>query len=439
MRNQTPIALNRGQAPRLDSGQAMMMATLFFLVVSVTMIFGLVGPVLRQQKISSNLVLSRQSYFLAEAGLEDVVYRLSTGQPVSSTEVLNLSGSTATIVTTDTLEGKQVIATADVQSVVRKVETNLTLGDGAAFYYGVQTGQGGFIIGNATVNGSVYSNGAITGANGAKITGSAVSAESSGLIDNIDVGQDGVGEAWSHTVKDSIIAGALYCQVGQSNDKSCDTTRPDAPMIDFPITDAQMAEWKADALLGGTIGSYNPSVDASLGPKKISGNMTLDDVNLDLTINGVVHVTGDVDLSNNQGSVRCASAFTSNSCMIIADGSIHIKNNITFAGSGQAGSFLLLASTLDCDGTETQSPTSGKLCGHHNSAIDLHNNSIGSIIYASHGKLYLHPGVNITGATAYRTELENNAVVNYNQGLINAVFSSGPSGGYEIQNWKEIE
>lgn len=432
----------RLDSPRLRSGQAgqaMVIATLFFLIVSVTMIFGLVGPVLRQQKISSNLILSRQSYFLAEAGLEDVVYRLSTGQPVSGTEILNLSGSTATIVTSDTIDGKQVVATAEVQSVVRKVETNLTLGDGAAFYYGVQSGQGGFVLGNATVNGSVYSNGTIIGANGAKITGSAVSAESSGLIDNIDVGQGGAGEAWAHTVKDSVIAGSLYCQVGQSNDKPCDTARADAPTIDFPITDAQIAEWKADAALEGAIGSYNPSTDSSLGPKKINGDMTLDDSNLDVTITGVIHVTGNIDLSNNQGSVRCASSFDSNSCMIIADGSIHIKNNITFVGSGQIGSFLLLASTLDCDGSQTQSPTSGKLCGHHNGAIDLHNNSTGSMIYAPHGKLYLHPGVNITGATAYQMEIENNAMVNYNQGLINAVFSSGPSGGYEILNWKEIE
>ncbi|MEX2013412.1 MAG: hypothetical protein WD897_00655 [Parcubacteria group bacterium] len=412
---------------------------MFFLVISLTLIFGLAGPVLRQYVLASNLILSRQSYFLAEAGIEDVVYRLKTGKPVSTTEVLSLSGSTVTVVITDTLEGKQIVATAEVQSAVRKIEINLILGTGAAFHYGIQTGQGGFIMGNSTVNGNVYSNGTITGANGAKITDSAVSAGASGLIENVDVGQIGVGDAWAHTVNNSEIAGSLYCQVGQSNNKSCNTTRADPEPGVFPITDAQIEEWKADALFGGTIGSYNPSADSSLGPKKIDGGMILDDSNLDLTINGVIHITGDIDLSNNQGSIRCAPSFDSNSCIIIADGSIHIRNNITFAGSGQAGSFLLLVSNLDCDGSSTNSPTSGKLCGHHNGAIDLHNNGTGSLIYAPHGKLHLHQGVNITGATAYQIELENNAVVNYEQGLNDATFSSGPSGGYEILSWREIE
>src|SRR3989338_5044864 len=90
----------------LERGQAMMVATVLFLVVSITIILGLAGPILKQQKIASNFVLSRQSYFLAEAGIEDVVYRLQTGKPVSSTEILSLSGSTVTTVTTDTAGGK---------------------------------------------------------------------------------------------------------------------------------------------------------------------------------------------------------------------------------------------------------------------------------------------------------------------------------------------
>src|SRR3989344_8175205 len=122
MVNNTKINLERGQAPRLDSGQAMMVATILFLVVSITIIFGLTGPILRQQKIASNLILSRQSYFLAEAGIEDVVYRLKTGQPVSATEVLSFSESTATTATTDTVEGKQIVAIGTTRNVVRKVE-----------------------------------------------------------------------------------------------------------------------------------------------------------------------------------------------------------------------------------------------------------------------------------------------------------------------------
>src|SRR3989344_5547473 len=95
----------------LEQGQAMMVATILFLVVSITIIFGLVGPILKQQKITSQLVLSRQSYFLAEAGLEDVIFRLKAGQPVEASEVLSLNGSTVTTVTTDVSGGKEVVST----------------------------------------------------------------------------------------------------------------------------------------------------------------------------------------------------------------------------------------------------------------------------------------------------------------------------------------
>src|SRR3989344_3588675 len=101
----TKINFESGQALRYNSGQAMMVATMFFLVVSITIIFGLVGPIVRQQKIASQSLLSRQSYFLAEAGVEDVVYRLDTGLTVGTTEVLSLNGSSATTVTTDTADG----------------------------------------------------------------------------------------------------------------------------------------------------------------------------------------------------------------------------------------------------------------------------------------------------------------------------------------------
>ena len=73
MKNHTPISFN--------SGQAMMIATILFLVVSITIIFGISGPILKHQKITSQLVLSRQSYFLAEAGLEDVLFTFITQQP----------------------------------------------------------------------------------------------------------------------------------------------------------------------------------------------------------------------------------------------------------------------------------------------------------------------------------------------------------------------
>lgn len=163
-----------------QSGQAMMISTILFVIVSVTIIFGLAGPILKQQKITSQSVLSRQSYFLAEAGLEDVLYRLKTGQPVGTNEVLTLNGSSVTTITTDNADGKDIVSVGEVGETIRKVAANIIMGEGVAFHYGVQVGTGGMTMGNnSVVNGSVYSNGNITGSG--SITGTAASANSGAL------------------------------------------------------------------------------------------------------------------------------------------------------------------------------------------------------------------------------------------------------------------
>jgi len=96
----------------------------------------------------------------------------------------------------------------------------------------------------------------------------------------------------------------------------------------------------------------------------------------------------------------------------------------------------MFLSTLQCDGTGSTSPD-GKACGHHNGAIDLHNNATGAVFYASLGLVKLHNGVNITELTAYKIDLDNNATVSYEQGVQNANFSSGPAGGWKVKSWQE--
>jgi hypothetical protein len=92
----------------LERGQAMMVATMFFLAVTITVIFGLVGPIVGQQKIAAQLLSSRQSYFIAEAGMEDMMYRLINNYPVGTSETLTLFGSSATTINTDTALGRRL-------------------------------------------------------------------------------------------------------------------------------------------------------------------------------------------------------------------------------------------------------------------------------------------------------------------------------------------
>lgn len=369
-----------------NSGQAMMVATIFFLVISLVIIFGLVGPITRQQKMVSQLTLSRQSYYLAEAGVEDVVYRLMNGQTVGTTETLSLGGSTATTVTTDTASGKEVSSTGSVNQFVRKVKADLTIGDGVAFHYGIQVGTGGFTLGNnAGVNGNVYANGSITGNNGSFISGDAFAV---GSVSGVSVSG---------------------------------TTQTGLPAQNFPITEEQISSWKAEALVGGSVGSQSLSgTSNTLGPKKISGDLSLSG-NSRLKMTGSLWITGNLSLGNG-AEVYLDSGYGSAGGVIIVDGSVSLSNGSSFTGSGAESSYIMVLSTS----------TSG-------SAISLGNNAGAVILYAPYGTVQLSNNAAVEQVSAKTISLSNNTIINYNTGIIDISFSSGPGGGYEIDSWKEVE
>ena len=202
---------------------------------------------------------------------------------------------------------------------------------------------------------------------------------------------------------------------------------------ELPISDGVIQDWKNDAAAGGQIsGDYNVTTDVSLGPREITGNLNMTSNNKVLTLTGTVYVHGNIDISNGS-SIHCDSSYQADSCIILSDGWIHLANNGQFFGSGQTNSYIMLLSTLACTGIVSP------LCtGHHNGAIDLHNNADGAIFYAGNGFINLHNNVGARELVGYKINLDQNAVVTYESGLANVNFSSGPSGGYAILSWREI-
>lgn len=400
----------------------MLISVVFFLFISLAIISGLVSPTVREFKNSSDLIKSRQSLFLSESGAEDAYYRLKNALAVDSSETITLNNNTATTTITDSsYNEKTVIAEGDVSSRERKNKLVLLAGTGVSFSYGVQSGVGGFTMGNnSQVQGSVYSNGSITGSG--SITSTALSAGPTGLIDGITVGTGSVGNAYAHTVNDSTIAGTNYCQTGTGNNKSCNQSQPDPEPVAMPITEEEISAWKTEAAEGGTYtGNYTVNdTSASLGPKKITGNLTIDN-NADFTVTGTLWVQGNMVVSNN-ATVRLAPSYGTSEGVIVVDGTVSINNNAIFAGSGETGSYLMVLSTY----------TSG-------SAITLENNGGAVILYAASGTVNLANNARAKSLNGYRINLNNNAVVIYDTGLANANFVNGPSGGWGISSWKEVE
>ena len=363
-----------------------MVATMFFLVVSTTIIFGLVGPIVRQQKIVSNLITTRQSYFAAEAGVEDVSYRFITGKTVGASETINLSGNSATTVTTDTAQGKFIDGTGNALNNVRKVRSELIFGEGVSFHYGIQVGTGGFeLSNNAGVIGNVYSNANISGQNGSFITGDAFAV---GSVTGVSVSG---------------------------------TTQTGLVPQNFPITNEQITGWKDEAAALGTVGSQSLSgTNNTLGPKKINGNLELDN-NAKLTVTGTLWVTGNLVLSNG-AEIKLDSSYGSGDGVIVVDGTSTLSNSALFSGSGNSNSYIMLLST-----------------NNTGSAIVLSNNAGAVILYAANGTINLSNNAGVKQISAKTISLSNNATITYETGLADAVFTSGPSGGYSIQSWIEIE
>lgn len=401
-----------------QDGAAALIAVVFLVAITLVITAGFSSVAINESQRSQTNLEGKKSYYLAEASNEDVVYRLATGKTVSLQETLILDGHGAS--TTRTILGsqEQVDTSADIEEHIRKVRTLLTRTSNVSFNYGVQVGAGGLDMDNSSsVIGNVFSNGSITGANGAKITGDAIVSGAAHRIEDMTIGDSSSGTGRASSFINTKIHGSncpnSYCIVENPTPQT------------LPIPQSVIDGWKLDAAAGGQIvGNYNVTSNVSLGPKEITGNLNMTTNNKVLTVTGTIYVRGNIDVSNG-AAIRCDTSYGSYSCVVISGGWIHISNNGVFSGSGTSGSYVMLLTTA-----------SGG--GHHGSVIDLHNSANGAIFYAQNGTAWLHNTVKVQELIGYGVHLDNNAEVTYDSGLANVNFLSGPSGGFTIDSWLEI-
>ena len=249
----------------------------------------------------------------------------------------------------------------------------------------------------------------------------------SGII----IGQSGQGIAWSHTVTGATVAGSLYCQVGNYNNKACDASRPDPSPMPMPISDGNIQDWETQAAAGGTItGDVNVgSSGMTLGPKKITGNLYVGGGGT-LTQAGTLWVLGNVSFDGG-GKLKLASSYGTASGVLVANGTVSIGGGASLTGSGQSGSYPMILSTSSC-------PYASSCGGESNgNAIALSGGASSVILVAENGALSIEGGSNIKEATAYQITATGGATLTYDSGIANMLFTNGPSGGYTIGSWKE--
>ncbi len=431
-------AFNRGHALRRNSGQAAVVATLFFVAVTLVLVVGTSSSALKEESASRSHAVGKKGYFLSEAGQEEVIYRFVTGKPVPETVFLSINGDTATITVADAgIDRKDITAVGNSGKNIRKTLVSLLTGEGTSFVYGVQVGDGGLIMENtSSVTGNVFSSGPVLGHNSNIIRGDVISSGSSGIIDGVHA----TSSAYAHTIQDSLIEGDAYYSTimnttvgGQLFPGS-----PDQDAAALPISDDMIAQWELGAEAGGMISSpcpYEIKSDVTIGPVKINCNVVISG-SPTVTLAGNVWVVGTIDIKNSP-TVAVDASLGDASVVVIADdpsnrltgSTIEMENSTEFFGSGQSGSYIIFISQ-----------NNSAEAGGDEEAIEIQNSARGDVIlYAGHGEITLQNSVKLKEVTGYKVHLKNSAVVEYATGLQNILFSTGPSGGYQIVDWKEIE
>ncbi len=200
---------------------------------------------------------------------------------------------------------------------------------------------------------------------------------------------------------------------------------------EFAVSDGVIQDWKDDAVTSpghvcgiadgcDASGNLNISGTKTLGPLKITGNLTFNN-GATLVVNGTLWVQGTAEFANNC-NVNLAAGYGGLSGVIISDGTMSVDNGCAFAGSGTAGSYILLVSAKNAPSSQV---------------MDVGNNSSGVIYFAPHGRIYLKNNSAAKEVTAYGIDMAK-ATITYDQGLANLQFSSGPSGGYSVDGWQQV-
>ncbi|MFC1721216.1 hypothetical protein ACFLY0_01510 [Patescibacteria group bacterium] len=419
-------------------GQVMILSVTFFMFASLAILTGLIFPVIKDAERAREMAYSTESFFIAEAGTEDALYRLIEGMIISVYEQLGTGTATTTMtITTVGSNEKTILSEGNVFGRYRSVESSVSVDSGVSFSFGVQAGDGGFIIENsASIQGNAYSNGPIIGGNSNLIAGDVISAGPGGIIDGIYT----TASAYANTITNSEIdVDAFYDSISFST--VFGTEYPDSvdlPIVDMPIADSLIETWKSDAEAGGVTSSpcpYAINDDITLGPVKIACDLEITG-SPTITLSGPVWVEGDIDIANS-AVIQADLALGSNSVVMIADnpadnlnsGTIKVQNTVTFNGTGETGSYVMLVS-------QNESAEQGGT----NEAIEIKNSVSGDLlIYAGHGEVELENSVNLKEVAGYKINLQNTAEVVYETGLASLLFSSEPSGSWVVKDWKEVE
>lgn len=366
---------------KYNTGQAALVAVMFFLAISLAAASSIAYFASVELKSSANSVKSKQSISFTEGASEDAAYRIAAKKNVPA----QFSYSEGTLHATNTINAldentKDILTEGSQANVRRKNHVLMEKVYKASFLFGGLVGEGGIHMQNTSkILGNIHTNGSVTGQNFPEIIGNASAV---GTISN------------PPTVSGSRVEGA--------------SPQP------MPIPEQILDGWETNAAEGGTYGGqcpYKPADGAVLGPIKIPCSMEINGTKT-VTLSGKIWIKGDLDIKNSAVLKLDPSYNNKSEVVVVHDpddtggkGKITIQNSAQILGSGTDGSYIMMVSrnrSAETGGNET--------------AIDVKNSSSASIYYAPHGKVVAQNAsqdVHLKTVTAWKLELKNSASVEY--------------------------
>lgn len=367
-----------------ESGQAVLIAVILSLAVSMLILFGLSLPITDQIKNEKDYVLSKQAFLNSLTLNEEVLYRLNTKKPLPSSiglSILNYSSvATTTNLNSSTI---QVVSTGVNNFFERKTQALVSSNKSILFNYGVWISNGGIKMENSSeINGDVFSLGPIVTADTSTVSG---------------------------TISNSLNS------------------------INLPISDDNINNWRNQASAGVVIvGGLNLSgaskSTTTTGALKIVGDLVVKN-NCVFTLTGPLYVTGNLILDNSS-RLQLNSSYGSTSETVVVDGYMDIKNSVYLGGSGIAGSNIIMA-------TQNTGGCTDAVCT--NPAIRIENtDAAAAVLVAPHGAIYLKGSGSTKGIFANYLYMSNSSSITYDSSLIDINFNSSTSTSWDFSSLKEI-
>lgn len=432
-----------------ERGVAILIFVIFFMAVSLTLTLTIGKSAYEDLSAYHILLAGKQSYFAAEAGIEDAIYRHRRSKNYSNNELFMLINTPVAVTRTTFVGYYEFVAIGDEQNAIRSSKNTLVIGTGVSFNFGIQSGNGGITMANSSsIVGNIFSNGPVS-ASGNLVRGDVIAAGPSGLINSVHA----TGSMWAHTIQSSTIdKDAYYTSIIGSTvfgsvcmNAHCHPGSSDQATATMPIPDSMIDTWRTDIQNTGTTisatssqcssGTYTINTDTTLNNVFIDCDVDVSQNSTDLIITGPIWIKG--NLSFSQGpNVVASSSLGVYSVPVIVDqvsnrttsSKVSVNQSTNFS-SGNAQSYVVIISMNN----------SAELGGIEK-AIDLGQTTTGKLlVYAPHGLIDIAQSTALKEITGYKIKTANSSTITYESGLMNLLFTSGPGGGYTVTSWKEVE